>query len=75
MHLANVYDDLISEDKLKQIESYVSQFKYDRFETDTEEYDFKTNTYDFKQDNPFLMEVQQLFWDKLKNNDDIILAR
>ena len=44
MPLANVYDNLITKEKLKQIEEYVSQFKYDRFETDTEEYDFKTNT-------------------------------
>ena len=59
MHLANVYDDLITKDKLKQIQDYVSQFKYDRFETDNEEYDFKTNTYDFKHDDPFLMEIQK----------------
>ena len=75
MHLANVYDDLITKDKLKQIQDYVSKFKYDRFETDNEEYDFKTNTYDFKHDDPFLIEVQKLFWDKLKNNVDIILTR
>ena len=67
MHLANVYDDLITNDKLKEIQDYVSQFKYDRFETDNEEYDFKTNTYDFKHDDPFLMEVQKLFWDKRVN--------
>ena len=57
------------------IEEYVSQFKYSRFETDTEEYDFKTDTYDFKKNDPFLLEVQKLFWDKLKNNVDIILTR
>ena len=75
MHLCNVYDNLISKDKLVEIEKYVSQFQYSRFETDTEEYDFKTDTYDFKKNDPFLLEVQKLFWDKLKNNVDIILTR
>jgi len=75
MHLANVYDNLISKDKLIEIEKYVSQFEYSRFETDTEEYDFKTDTYDFKKNDPFLLEVQKLFWDKLKNNVDIIITR
>ena len=75
MHLASVYDNLISEDKLIELENYVSKFTYSRFETDNEEYDFKTNTYDFKQNDPFLMEIQKLFWDKLKNNVDIILYR
>ena len=57
MHLCNVYDNLISRDKLVEIEKYVSQFKYSRFETDTEEYDFKTDTYDFKKNDPFLLET------------------
>ena len=60
MHLANVYDNLISKDKLIEIENYVSKFEYSRFETDTEEYDFKTDTYDFKRNDLFLMEVQKL---------------
>ena len=58
MHLANVYDNLISKEKLIEIENYVSKFSYSRFETDTEEYDFKTNTYDFKRNDTFLMEVK-----------------
>ena len=75
MRLSNVYDNLISEDKLKQIEDYVSNFKYSRFENYNEDFDFKTNTYEFKRDDPFLMEVQKLFWDKLENNVDILLTR
>ena len=39
MRLSNVYDNLISEDKLKQIEDYVSNFKYSRFETDNEDFE------------------------------------
>ena len=75
MHLCNVYDNLISNNKLVEIEKYVSQFEYSRFETDNEDFDFKTNTYDFKRDDPLLMEVQKLFWDKLENNVDILLTR
>ena len=75
MHLASVHDNLFSQEKIKEIENYVSKFQYGRFETDNEEFDFKTNTYDFERDDPFLMDVQKLFWDKLKNNVDIILTR
>ena len=39
MRLSNVYDNLISKDKLKQIEDYVSNFKYSRFETDNEDFE------------------------------------
>ena len=53
MHLANVYDDLITNDKLKEIQDYVSQFKYDRFETDNEEYDF---------------DLMNPFWDQNRKN-------
>ena len=53
----------------------MSGFTYSRFETDNEEYDFKTNTHDFDHKDPLLIKCQQLFWTKLKNNVDIILTR
>lgn len=75
MSLVDVYDELISKDLLLQLEQYVSGFTYSRFETDNEEYDFKTNTHDFDHKDPLLIKCQQLFWNKLKNNVDIILTR
>ena len=75
MSLVDVYDDLITKDLLLELEQYVSGFTYSRFETDNEEYDFKTNTHDFDHKDPLLIKCQQLFWNKLKNNVDIILTR